>query len=41
MTIGAMLIGYAFYHGGVAPLIVGACLFVHGAAYADIFVGRG
>jgi peptidoglycan/LPS O-acetylase OafA/YrhL len=37
--IGAVLIGYAFYHGGVAPLIIGACLFIHGAAYADVFTG--
>ena len=35
--IGAVLIGYAFYHGGVAWLIVGACLFVHGAAHAESF----
>lgn len=41
LGIGAVLIGYAFYHGGVAPLIVGACLFIHGAAYADIFEGWG
>ncbi|HEX4194203.1 MAG TPA: acyltransferase [Stellaceae bacterium] len=38
LGIGALLIGYGFYHGGIAPLIIGACLFVHGAAYADIFV---
>jgi peptidoglycan/LPS O-acetylase OafA/YrhL len=41
ITIGGMLIGYAFYHGGVAALIIGACLFVHGAAHAEIFGGWG
>jgi peptidoglycan/LPS O-acetylase OafA/YrhL len=41
IAIGAMLIAYAFYHGGVAPLIIGACLFIHGAAHIDIFRGRG
>lgn len=39
ITIGGMLIAYAFYHGGVAALIIGACLFVHGAAHAEIFNG--
>ena len=38
--IGALLIAYAFYHGGVAALIAGACLFVHGAAHAAVFAGR-
>jgi peptidoglycan/LPS O-acetylase OafA/YrhL len=33
---GAALIALALYRGGVAPLIVGALLFVHGARYADV-----
>jgi len=37
LALGAAMIAYAFYHGGVAWLIVGALLFIHGAAYAEIF----
>jgi peptidoglycan/LPS O-acetylase OafA/YrhL len=40
LAAGGVLIGFALYHGGVAPLILGACLFVHGAAYAEIFDAR-
>ena len=37
---GIVLIGFAFYRGGVAPLIVGACLFVHGADHVDLFSAK-
>jgi peptidoglycan/LPS O-acetylase OafA/YrhL len=37
---GIVLIGFAFYRGGVAPLIAGACLFVHGADHVDLFSAK-
>jgi peptidoglycan/LPS O-acetylase OafA/YrhL len=37
LAAGAALIALALYRGGVAPLIVGALLFIHGARYVDLF----
>jgi peptidoglycan/LPS O-acetylase OafA/YrhL len=37
LATGAAALGFAFYHGGVAPLIAGGCLFLHGARYGGFF----
>jgi len=37
VVLGAIALGFAFYHGGVALLIAGGCLFLHGARYGDFF----
>jgi peptidoglycan/LPS O-acetylase OafA/YrhL len=37
IAAGGALIAVALYRGGVAPLIVGALLFLHGARYTDVF----
>jgi peptidoglycan/LPS O-acetylase OafA/YrhL len=37
IAVGTTLIAVALDRGGVAPLIVGALLFIHGARYADLF----
>jgi peptidoglycan/LPS O-acetylase OafA/YrhL len=37
LALGALLIAYAYYHGGVVALIAGALLMIHGARYVDVF----
>jgi peptidoglycan/LPS O-acetylase OafA/YrhL len=41
IAAGTAAIAWAFYHGGVAPLILGALLFIHGTRYVEIFAYRG
>lgn len=36
-ALGAVALSLAFYRGGAALLIVGGCLFLHGARYGDFF----
>jgi peptidoglycan/LPS O-acetylase OafA/YrhL len=41
IAAGMAAIATAFYHGGVALLILGALMFIHGTRYVDIFAYRG
>jgi peptidoglycan/LPS O-acetylase OafA/YrhL len=41
IAAGAAAIAFALYHGGVALLIGGTLLFIHGARYHDVFAATG